>query len=69
METSRIGKRGTIVVPAKLREIFGLKEGTLLIAEEHSGGYSAATGDIRACRVVHEGAQGRISAKSTRFGC
>lgn len=38
METSRVGKRGTIVVPAKLRQRFGLKEGTLLIAEEQSGG-------------------------------
>ncbi|MGH9616008.1 MAG: AbrB/MazE/SpoVT family DNA-binding domain-containing protein [Acidobacteriaceae bacterium] len=38
METSRVGKRGTIVVPAKLRQRFGLTEGTLLIAQEHSGG-------------------------------
>jgi AbrB family looped-hinge helix DNA binding protein len=38
METSRVGKRGTIVVPAKLRQRFGLQEGTLLIAEEQSGG-------------------------------
>lgn len=38
METSRVGKRGTIVVPAKLRQRFGLKEGTLLIAEEQGGG-------------------------------
>lgn len=38
METSRVGKRGTVVVPAKLRQRFGLQEGTLLIAEEQSGG-------------------------------
>lgn len=38
METSRVGKRGTIVVPAKLRRRFGIAEGTLLIAEEQSGG-------------------------------
>ena len=38
METSRVGKRGTVVVPAKLRQRFGLEEGTLLIAEEQSGG-------------------------------
>jgi AbrB family looped-hinge helix DNA binding protein len=38
METSRVGKRGTIVVPARLRQRFGLEEGTLLIAEEQSGG-------------------------------
>ena len=38
METSRVGKRGTVVVPIKLRQRFGLEEGTLLIAEEQSGG-------------------------------
>ena len=38
MEISRVGKRGTVVVPAKLRQRFGLQEGTLLIAEEQSGG-------------------------------
>lgn len=38
METSRVGKRGTIVVPSRLRQRFGLEEGTLLIAEEQSGG-------------------------------
>ena len=38
METSRVGKRGTIVVPARLRQRFGIQEGTLLIAEEQSGG-------------------------------
>jgi len=38
METSRVGKRGTVVVPARLRQRFGLQEGTLLIAEEQSGG-------------------------------
>jgi AbrB family looped-hinge helix DNA binding protein len=32
-ETSKIGKRGTWVIPAKLRQRFGLKEGTLVIAE------------------------------------
>jgi AbrB family looped-hinge helix DNA binding protein len=38
METSRIGKRGTIVVPVKLRQRFGLKEGDLLITEEREDG-------------------------------
>ena len=33
-ETSKIGKRGTLVIPAKLRSRFGLKEGSLVIAEE-----------------------------------
>ena len=33
-ETSKVGKRGTLVIPAKLRKRFGLKEGSLVIAEE-----------------------------------
>lgn len=36
--TSRVGKRGTIVVPAKLRERYGLDEGTLVIAEARDDG-------------------------------
>ncbi|HEY7837651.1 MAG TPA: AbrB/MazE/SpoVT family DNA-binding domain-containing protein [Terriglobales bacterium] len=38
METSRIGKRGTVVIPAKLRRRFGLEEGGLLVAEEREDG-------------------------------
>jgi AbrB family looped-hinge helix DNA binding protein len=36
--TSRVGKRGTIVVPAKLRERYGLDEGVLVIAEAREDG-------------------------------
>lgn len=38
METSRIGKRGTLVIPAKLRQRFALKEGDLLVTEEREDG-------------------------------
>lgn len=38
METSRVGKRGTVVVPVRLRKRFGLKEGDLLITEEREDG-------------------------------
>lgn len=38
METSRIGKRGTVVIPAKLRRRFGLEEGGLLVAEAREDG-------------------------------
>lgn len=37
-ESSRIGKRGTFVIPAKLRRRFGLSEGTAVIAEETEEG-------------------------------
>jgi AbrB family looped-hinge helix DNA binding protein len=36
--TSRVGKRGTIVIPAALREQYGLEEGALVIAEEREDG-------------------------------
>jgi AbrB family looped-hinge helix DNA binding protein len=36
--TSRVGKRGTIVVPAKLRQRYGLEEGALVIAEPRDDG-------------------------------
>ena len=36
--TSKIGKRGVVVIPVKLRKRFGLQEGTLVIAEERTEG-------------------------------
>ena len=33
-ESCRIGKRGTLVIPAKLRRRFGIEEGSEVIAEE-----------------------------------
>jgi len=37
-ETGKIGKRGTIVIPVRLRRRFGFEEGSLVIAEEAPGG-------------------------------
>jgi AbrB family looped-hinge helix DNA binding protein len=37
-ESSRIGKRGTFVIPARLRRRFGLTEGSTVIAEETEEG-------------------------------
>ncbi len=34
METIKMGKRGTLVLPAKLRRPFGLEDGSLLFTEE-----------------------------------
>jgi AbrB family looped-hinge helix DNA binding protein len=33
-ESSRVGKRGTLVIPAKLRRRFGIVEGSEVVAEE-----------------------------------
>lgn len=38
MEITRIGKRGTLVIPAKLRQRFALREGDLLVTEEREDG-------------------------------
>jgi len=38
MQTARVGKRGAIVVPAKLRKRFGIEEGSIVIAEETEDG-------------------------------
>ncbi len=37
-EISKVGKRGTVVIPAKLRKRFGITEGSLIIAEEIGDG-------------------------------
>jgi AbrB family looped-hinge helix DNA binding protein len=38
MQTAKLGKRGTLVIPAKLRQRFALKEGDLLVTEERDDG-------------------------------
>jgi AbrB family looped-hinge helix DNA binding protein len=38
LEPSRVGKRGTVVIPAALRRRYGIEEGTLIIAEPREGG-------------------------------
>ena len=38
MESAKVGKRGSIIVPAKLRERFGIEEGSMIIAEEQEDG-------------------------------
>ncbi len=38
METSRIGKNGTLVIPVKLRRRFGLNEGSLVILDATEDG-------------------------------
>ena len=38
VESAKVGKRGAIVVPAKLRKPFGIEEGSIVIAEEKEDG-------------------------------
>jgi AbrB family looped-hinge helix DNA binding protein len=37
-EPTRVGKRGTIVLPARMRKRYGFEEGTMLVAEESEYG-------------------------------
>ena len=37
-EPSRVGKRGTVVIPAALRRRYGIEEGTFVVAEPREGG-------------------------------
>ncbi len=37
-ETTRVGRRGTVVIPGRLRRRFALEEGTTVIAEEREDG-------------------------------
>lgn len=38
MESAKVGKRGAIIVPARLRKRFGIEEGSLVTAEETEDG-------------------------------
>ena len=38
MEAVKVGKRGTIIVPAKLRKRYGIEEGTLVTTEAREDG-------------------------------
>ncbi len=38
MQSARVGKRGAVVVPAKLRKRFGIEEGSIVTAEETDDG-------------------------------
>jgi AbrB family looped-hinge helix DNA binding protein len=37
-QSARVGKRGAIIVPARLRKRFGIEEGSLVVAEEKEDG-------------------------------
>lgn len=38
MESAKVGKRGAIIVPARLRKRFGIEEGSIVLAEEKEDG-------------------------------
>ena len=38
LETTKVGKRGTVVIPVGLRRKYGLEEGALIVAEARAEG-------------------------------
>ena len=38
MDSAKVGKRGAIIVPARLRKLFRIEEGSIVIAEEKDEG-------------------------------
>jgi AbrB family looped-hinge helix DNA binding protein len=37
-EATRVGKRGTLVIPAKLRKLYGIEDGSMMVAEATEDG-------------------------------
>lgn len=38
LETTKVGKRGTVVLPARLRRKYGMQEGSLVVVDERPEG-------------------------------
>jgi AbrB family looped-hinge helix DNA binding protein len=49
--TSRVGKRGTVVIPAELRRRFGIEEGGFIIAEEREDGILIRPAEVRPVEI------------------
>jgi AbrB family looped-hinge helix DNA binding protein len=53
MQSARVGERGAIVVPAKLRKRFGIAKGSIVIAEEADGGILIRPAIVVPRRTIH----------------
>ncbi len=51
VEASRVGKRGAVVIPARLRRRFGIEEGDFVIAEEREGGILIRRAEVKPVEV------------------
>jgi AbrB family looped-hinge helix DNA binding protein len=51
IETTKVGRRGTVVLPAKMRRRLGLDEGALVVVEEQNGGILLRPAVARAIRI------------------
>src|SRR5437879_11146943 len=51
VEASRVGKRGAVVIPARLRRRFGIEEGDFVIAEEREEGILIRRAEVKPVEV------------------
>lgn len=51
VEASRVGKRGAIIIPARLRHRFGIEEGDFVIAEEREEGILLRRAEVKPIEV------------------
>jgi AbrB family looped-hinge helix DNA binding protein len=68
-ETSRVGKRGAVVIPAALRRRYGIEEGSLVLAEERPDGIELPEKDVPIlCAVIAADATHLLTGDVTHFG-
>ena len=63
--TSRVGKRGGVLIPAALRRRFGIEEGSLVIAEDREEGIPIRPAAV-APGNLHSGEEGGVFALGRR---
>jgi AbrB family looped-hinge helix DNA binding protein len=51
VETTKVGKRGTVVLPAKMRRRLGLDEGATIVIEEDARGILLRPAEVRPVRI------------------
>jgi len=63
MEVVKVGKRGTIIVPAKLRKRYGIEEGTLVTTEALRRRCPDPPGSCCACGKIYSRTKGGVSPR------
>jgi len=53
-ETTTVGKRGAVVLPAKMRRRLGIDEGAVVVVEEQAGGILFRPAHVRPARIYTE---------------
>ncbi len=64
--TSRVGKRGAVVIPAALRRRFGIEEGPLIIAEDREEGILIPPAAAVLLEIYTPGEEGGVFALQRR---